>query len=381
MDISGGRSERSPSSVAEPEARPSLRSAGDDAAARRPPVRALSAVADAIEGLLEPHASLELSELDEIRQAIGDGPSAVLGVRSLAVHPIVWRSKVRGALIIVSTEERAFERVDRELLDAVILMGAPALERAGRYDIDHEIALKLQRGMMSIPPCDAPETPWSAHYSSAATGLVGGDWYDVIDLEDAWDSRSVTSSAVASTRRWRWGKYAARAGRWPTASTSPTSSSTVSTTSLRRPVAVRTPRWHTSRSTDRAVRLPTPLPDILRHSCCFPTAPRSGSTARAARCSGAADRARARRCTSTRAPTIVLYTDGLVERRGEPLDVGLTRLVEAARTVTERKDRARHLVEAIGSEGRIDDDVAVVVVSFLGQLIDDVNRRATRRRR
>ncbi len=65
--------------------------------------------------------------------------------------------------------------------------------------------------------------------------------------------------------------------------------------------------------------------------------------------------------------TIVLYTDGLVERRGEPLDVGLTRLVEAARTVTERKDRARHLVEAIGSEGRIDDDVAVVVVSFLGR--------------
>ena len=65
-----------------------------------------------------------------------------------------------------------------------IVMGAPALERAGRYDIDHEIALKLQRGMMSIPPFDAPETPWSAHYSSAATGLVGGDWYDVIDLDE-----------------------------------------------------------------------------------------------------------------------------------------------------------------------------------------------------
>ena len=56
---------------------------------------------------------------------------AVLGVRTLAVHPIVWRSRVRGALIIAATEERAFEQVDRELVDAIVVMGAPALERAG----------------------------------------------------------------------------------------------------------------------------------------------------------------------------------------------------------------------------------------------------------
>ncbi len=66
--------------------------------------------------------------------------------------------------------------------------------------------------------------------------------------------------------------------------------------------------------------------------------------------------------------TIVLYTDGLVERRGEPLDVGLSRLVEAVRGLTGQEDRARQLVEAIGSQYGIDDDVAVLVVSFAGQM-------------
>ena len=66
--------------------------------------------------------------------------------------------------------------------------------------------------------------------------------------------------------------------------------------------------------------------------------------------------------------TIVLYTDGLVERRGEPLD---DRAVAPGGgcpgSDRQVKDRARQLVEAIGSQSGIDDDVAVVVVSFVGR--------------
>ena len=330
-------------------------------------LRALSAVADAIEGLLEPHASLELSELDEIRRAIGDGPSAVLGVRSLAVHPIVWRSKVRGALIILSTEERAFERVDRELLDAVILMGAPAIERAGRYDIDHEIALKLQRGMMSIPPFDAPETPWSAHYSSAATGLVGGDWFDVIDLEGRVGfaigdivGRGI-DSAVAMGQVRSAGRALANCFDKPhelidgldhfAAATGCGADSSMAYLTIDR----------SSGEVAYAVAgHPPPLVLLPDGSEVWLDGASSSLLGRGGPRPSAS-------LLIDPGTTIVLYTDGLVERRGEPLDVGLTRLVEAARTVTERKDRARHLVEAIGSEGRIDDDVAVVVVSFLGR--------------
>jgi serine phosphatase RsbU (regulator of sigma subunit) len=65
--------------------------------------------------------------------------------------------------------------------------------------------------------------------------------------------------------------------------------------------------------------------------------------------------------------TIVLYTDGLVERRGEPLDEGLSRLVQAARGLDGGEVPARRLVETIGSQSRIDDDVAVVVVTYAGR--------------
>ena len=64
-------------------------------------------------------------------------------------------------------------------------------------------------------------------------------------------------------------------------------------------------------------------------------------------CSGAAGRVRAHRCSSTPGTTIVLYTDGLVERRGESLDAGLAtarrRRSDAGRAGAPRP--ARQLVE------------------------------------
>ena len=330
-------------------------------------MRALGAAADAIEALLEPHASLELVELDEIRAAIGDEPSSVLGVRSLVVHPIVWQSKVRGALLIMSKRERAFDRVDRELVDAVIVMGSPALERAGRYDIDHEIALKLQRGMMAIPPCDAPETPWSAHYSSAATGLVGGDWYDVIDLGERVGfavgdivGRGI-DSAVAMGQVRSAGRALANCLRTPRAVVDGLDQFVAATgCGEGSSMAYLTIDRCSGELAYAVAGHPPPLVLLPDGTDVWLNGASSALLGRG----GPRPSASLRVEPGT---TIVLYTDGLVERRGEPIDVGLTRLVDAARGLIQEKDRARHLVEAVGSSDGIDDDVAVVVVSFVGR--------------
>ena len=222
------------------------RSAGDDSPLAMPAgCGRLSAAAHAIDGLLEAACVARTSSLG--RDPPGDRrrtrPPCWASPRSRCTRSC-GAARSRGALIFAARRRARSSSVDRELLDAVVVMGAPALERAGRYDIDHEIALKLQRGMMSVPPFDLPETPWSAHYSSAATGLVGGDWYDVIDLDGSRRlRRSATSSVEGSTRPWRWVRCAAPVGRWPTASTSHTNSSRASTTSPRRPAAAKTRRW------------------------------------------------------------------------------------------------------------------------------------------
>jgi Stage II sporulation protein E (SpoIIE)/Phosphoserine phosphatase RsbU, N-terminal domain len=344
--------------------RPDLLATAPPRDARR--LRALNVAADALDGLLEPHSSLELASLEEIRRAIGDEPTSALGVKALVAYPIVWRSNVHGALIIAATSRHAFGRLDRELIDAIVVMGAPALERAGRYDIDHDIALKLQRGMLSVPPCDVPETPWSAHYSSAATGLVGGDWYDVLDLDERTGfavgdivGRGI-NAAVAMGQVRSAGRALANCFDKPhevvealdhfVSSTGCGEDSSMAYLTINR---------YSGEVAYAVAGHPPPLvlpPDgaeIWLDNASTSLLGRGGARTSAA-------------LFVDPGTTIVLYTDGLVERRGEPLDVGMSRLIEDARSLADTNDAARLLVERIGSHGGVDDDVAVVVVRYEG---------------
>ncbi|MFB0618587.1 SpoIIE family protein phosphatase [Streptomyces sp. AGS-58] len=68
--------------------------------------------------------------------------------------------------------------------------------------------------------------------------------------------------------------------------------------------------------------------------------------------------------TYTPGDTLVLYTDGLIERRDEDIDAGLTRLTSILATCTEFG--AEHLADALlarlGLASGADDDIAIVVV-------------------
>ena len=71
--------------------------------------------------------------------------------------------------------------------------------------------------------------------------------------------------------------------------------------------------------------------------------------------------------------TILLYTDGLVERRGTPLDEGLRVLAEAAAA---SEDDPEELVEtvlgALIGEDERPDDVAVLAIRFAAPVVDDL---------
>jgi anti-sigma regulatory factor (Ser/Thr protein kinase) len=71
--------------------------------------------------------------------------------------------------------------------------------------------------------------------------------------------------------------------------------------------------------------------------------------------------------------TILLYTDGLVERRGTPLDEGLRLLAESA---SASEDDPEELVETvlkalIGDDER-PDDIAVLAIRFAAAVVDDL---------
>jgi anti-sigma regulatory factor (Ser/Thr protein kinase) len=86
---------------------------------------------------------------------------------------------------------------------------------------------------------------------------------------------------------------------------------------------------------------------------------------------GAALRSRYRATQAKLAPgdTILLYTDGLIERRRESLDVGLERLRTATASAPAGADLdtlCDHVTAAMLPEGGSEDDVAVLAVRYLG---------------
>jgi hypothetical protein len=331
-------------------------------------VRALHAAANAVGDLLQPYASLELVDRDGIEQAIGAEASAVLDVAALAVHPIVWHGRVAGAVIIVWGDRAAFVSADRDLAVAPVVLGAGALERAGRYDTDHEIALTLQRGMMAVPAFDSPETPWSAHYSAATRGLVGGDWYDVIDLDGriGFAIGDIVGRGLESAVAMGQVRSASRAlancfdkphelvhalDRFAAATGCGDDSSMVYLTIDR----------HSGEIAYSVAGHPPPL--VLP-----PEGEPVWLDGASSTLLGRGGERPSTSFTATPGTVVVLYTDGLVERRGESLDAGLARLADAVRTLAgeERHNHARRLAAMIASPEAIDDDVAVLYVTYLG---------------
>jgi hypothetical protein len=331
-------------------------------------VRALHATATAVGDLLQPYESLELVARDEIEWAIGAEATAVLGVAALVVHPIVWHGRVAGAVIVTWGDRAAFDGSDRDLAVAPVVLGAGALERAGRYDSDHEIALTLQRGMMSLASFDSPETPWSAHYSAATRGLVGGDWYDVIDRDDRIGfaigdivgrglEAAVAMGQVRSASRAlancfdKPHELVAGLDRFAASTGCGQDSSMVYLTIDRRSGAI--------------------AYCVAGHPPPLAIPPDGAPTWLDGANNGLLGRGGERTSASLIAEpgtVVVLYTDGLVERRGEPLDEGLARLADAVRTLTaeERHNHARRLAAMVASPQAIDDDVAVLYVTYLG---------------
>ena len=64
---------------------------------------------------------------------------------------------------------------------------------------------------------------------------------------------------------------------------------------------------------------------------------------------------------------VVLYTDGLIERRDRPLDEGMARLAESARIAPPEPERAcEAILEQVLAGEAVADDVAVLVMRTAG---------------
>lgn len=90
-----------------------------------------------------------------------------------------------GALALRSPASPQIAASDREWLSTLVSQGTQALDRAGRYETERSIAETLQRSVLPERLPSLHGVRFAARYLPGTVGVdVGGDWYDVIHLSD-----------------------------------------------------------------------------------------------------------------------------------------------------------------------------------------------------
>ncbi|MEU4176982.1 SpoIIE family protein phosphatase [Streptomyces sp. NPDC026589] len=112
--------------------------------------------------------------------------SRALGLREALVVPLTARGRPLGALTLVRADgSPAFSDQDVAVARELAVRAGVDLDHARRYDHEHSIARELQRSLLSEPWGPHPHVEIATRYLPADEGvLVGGDWFDVVPLKD-----------------------------------------------------------------------------------------------------------------------------------------------------------------------------------------------------
>jgi anti-sigma regulatory factor (Ser/Thr protein kinase)/putative methionine-R-sulfoxide reductase with GAF domain len=291
------------------------------------------------------------------------------GIRSLLGVPLVTEGETIGVLHVGTLVPRQFTNEDAALLQMAASRAAPAIERARLFEAlerEHRSAVALQRSLLPerLPTLVGVET--AARYRPARDE-VGGDWYDVIELPRGLVGVAIGDVAGHGVRA------ASLMGQLRTA--------------LRAYALEHNQPGETLRRLDRLIQtlegrgmatvayaVLDPTTGVMRYaSAGHPPAvilPAEGE-ARLLESErfpplGTLSYANYRDSQSRLEPgeTILLYTDGLIERRTESISVGLERLRAAAGPAATPEELCQQVLDRVADE-RGEDDVAVVALRNL----------------
>jgi PAS domain S-box-containing protein len=278
-----------------------------------------------------------------------------------------------GSLRLALPSGRAFTPTERSLLQDAADRAALAIRRAQLHEEEHRIAVELQRGLIpkSLPEVGGVEL--SASYEVAGLGAqVGGDWYDAFAIPDGRlgivvgdvTGRGIRAASAMGALRTLTRAFAlAEDGR--------RSPGMALTLLNRHQLALGDEQLFTiiyavidpERGTITWANggHPPPLLRDAHHECAY----LEGGNG----LMGVEDLVyETHRRQVGRAAALVLYTDGLIERRGESLDVGLERLEAATRTGPDDPSAlCKHILgRLLEPAGEQYDDVTAVVARLPG---------------
>jgi PAS domain S-box-containing protein len=288
------------------------------------------------------------------------------GMRAVATLPLLSSDGTTiGGMAFAFAAPQPFDAVQRLRLQTVVDIAAQSLDRARLYERERDVARTLQLALLpaALPVFD--NVAIEARYIAGGVDIaVGGDWYDVLRFDDGRIGLVIGDAAgrgVAAATFMGKARHAAAALAIEHSSPAEVLrrvNEYLCTVSSRRSMAtccylVLDPDTGMLRFASAGH-----LPPVVSS----PTGTRFLEGARSVPLGVVPDAAYIESEVKLEdASTLLLYTDGLIERRGESIDVGLERLRETVANIgLDPKDLCRRLADELLHE-ESDDDVALLI--------------------
>jgi serine phosphatase RsbU (regulator of sigma subunit) len=287
---------------------------------------------------------------------------------AMAGVPMLAAGRVIGVLHVGSVTRREFTDDDVELLRLVADRASLATQ-ARLSQLDRATTLALQRSLLPARPPMVSGLDVAARYIPGAEVGIGGDWYDLFALPSGHvgvvigdvEGNGLRAAVVMGRIRSALRAYAletvdpadvltrldrkiqlfepdAMATVIYTVINPARTRATISMAGHLPPVVI------DGRGTSRLLPAPADMP-----LGAYPGAPR-----------------RTTRFDVRPGSALLLYTDGLVERRDRPLDQGLDLLLACARRPADAQDLCARVTAGLLSDQAASDDVAILVVHRVG---------------
>ncbi len=303
-----------------------------------------------------------------LREQFPDVHAACDGaVRSLYCAPLrAAGARPIGALCLLFGDERSLDEQEQAHIAWCAEEAARALDRARSYEHEHAVAVSLQRSLLAqdLPAIDGLEL--LGRYQAGSAGLeVGGDWYDVVRRSDGIvhitvgdvAGRGVDAAVLMGQMRNAFRAYAYDHD-------SPAE------------ILRRMRRHIDGEEMATAVCLALdPYTQELTYASAGhpPSLLRSGGSGVVSRLDGAgapplgfaqAETIHEADIGIPARSTLIAYTDGLIERRGWSIDVGIDLLADvlAASQALDPAQLAAKIVEDVAATVDSGDDIALLIV-------------------
>jgi PAS domain S-box-containing protein len=286
---------------------------------------------------------------------------------SFAAVPMRVSGRIVGVLHAGSRAPRRFTLEDLELLHLAAERVALAVDRAQLFEREHRIAETLQRSLLPERLPDLPGVQLAARYLPGSTDVqVGGDWYEVVPLTGGRLSAAVGDvvgrgiRAAAAMGQFRNAMRAlALEGLSPARVLDRLSELSIG---LGREFATATMLELDPTTGIVAYSSAGHPPPLVLPSDAAPWFLDGGrATPLGVEPGMAYPEAVAQLSPGT---TVLVYTDGLIERRGETLEEGLARLRAAAGSETDPERLVDGVLDALTGEHR-EDDVALLAIRYV----------------